>query len=122
MGMISDLQCRWTSRISSGKSCAVIYPSGTWAKGVWVGQDVAREKCSTGPFGFFAPERTGSICPVDIGRAKRAIVATKSGSTRGIFEKILEALAQDLRDRGKLDLTEGFIDGTHARAKKGNLA
>lgn len=66
MGMISDLPCRWTSRISSGKSYAVIYPSGTWAKGVRVGQD--------------------------------------------------------LRDRGKLDLTEGFIDGTHAGSKKGDLA
>lgn len=40
----------------------------------------------------------------------------------GVFEKILEALAKDLRDRGKLDLTEGFIDGTHAGAKKGDLA
>jgi hypothetical protein len=38
-----------------------------------------------------------------------------------VFEKILEALAKDLRDRGKLDLTEGFIDGTHAGAKKGGL-
>ena len=40
----------------------------------------------------------------------------------GTFEGILGALAEDLRDRGKLDLTEGFIDGTHAGAKKGALA
>ena len=40
----------------------------------------------------------------------------------GILEGILRALAEDLRDRGKLDLTEGFIDGTHAGAKKGALA
>ena len=37
----------------------------------------------------------------------------------GVLDKILEHLAEDLRDRGKLDLTEAFIDGTHAGAKKG---
>jgi hypothetical protein len=37
------------------------------------------------------------------------------------MEQILQSLAEDLRDRGKLDLTEGFIDGTHAGAKKGGL-
>lgn len=40
----------------------------------------------------------------------------------GVMKDILRALAQDLRDRGKLDLREGFIDGTHAGAKKGALA
>ena len=37
------------------------------------------------------------------------------------FMKILKALAEDLRVRGKFDLTEAFIDGTHAGAKKGAL-
>ena len=41
---------------------------------------------------------------------------------QGVMEGLLRALAQDLRERGKLDLTEGFIDGTHAGAKKGGLA
>lgn len=36
-----------------------------------------------------------------------------------VFRKVLRALAEDLRDRGKLDLTENFIDGTHAGAKRG---
>jgi transposase len=36
-----------------------------------------------------------------------------------VFWKILKALAADLRDRGKIDLTEAFIDGTHAGAKRG---
>ena len=40
----------------------------------------------------------------------------------GLMEKILRALAEDLRDRGKLDLTEAYIDGTHAGAKKGGLS
>jgi len=37
----------------------------------------------------------------------------------GLFERILEALAQDLKERGGLDLSECFIDGTFIVAKKG---
>jgi len=39
----------------------------------------------------------------------------------GVFAKILTALAQDLKDRGGIDLREGFIDGTFAPAKKGAM-
>ena len=35
----------------------------------------------------------------------------------GTLKRILRTLAQDLRDRGKLDLTEAYIDGTHAGAR-----
>lgn len=38
---------------------------------------------------------------------------------KGVLRKILRALAEDLRSRGKLDLTEAYIDGSHAGAKKG---
>ncbi len=37
----------------------------------------------------------------------------------GVFERILETLAQDLEERGRLDLSECFIDGTFVPAKKG---
>lgn len=37
----------------------------------------------------------------------------------GIFENILEALANDLRERGEIDLSECYIDGTFIVAKKG---
>ncbi len=37
----------------------------------------------------------------------------------GVFEQILEALAQDLEDRGRLNLSECFIDGTFIPAKRG---
>jgi transposase len=37
----------------------------------------------------------------------------------GTLERVLEALAQDLKERGKLDLSECFIDGTFVVAKKG---
>ncbi|MFZ6019766.1 MAG: IS5 family transposase [Chloroflexota bacterium] len=37
----------------------------------------------------------------------------------GTFEGILKALVQDMKERGDLDLTECFIDGTFVIAKKG---
>jgi transposase len=37
----------------------------------------------------------------------------------GVLEAVLLALAQDLKDRGGLDLRECFIDGTFVPAKKG---
>ncbi|NKC11615.1 MAG: transposase [Gammaproteobacteria bacterium] len=37
----------------------------------------------------------------------------------GTLSKILSTLAQDLYDRGKIDVEECFIDGTFASAKKG---
>ena len=40
----------------------------------------------------------------------------------GTIDKLLRAIAQDLRDRGGLDLTESFIDGSFSGAKKGGPA
>jgi transposase len=40
---------------------------------------------------------------------------------QGVMEKILQALAEHLLRRGKLDLTEAYIDGTFSSAKKGVL-
>src|SRR5581483_8836955 len=37
----------------------------------------------------------------------------------GVWEKVLKKLAEDLRERGKIDVSECFIDGTFASAKKG---
>lgn len=37
----------------------------------------------------------------------------------GVFEQILQALATDLHDRGGIDLSECYIDGTFIVAKKG---
>src|SRR3984957_9674286 len=39
----------------------------------------------------------------------------------GVLDRVLAALAEDLRQRGKVDLSEAFIDGTHAGAKRGAL-
>jgi transposase len=40
----------------------------------------------------------------------------------GTLRRVLEALAADLKDRGDLDLSECFIDGTFVVAKKGDAA
>jgi transposase len=37
----------------------------------------------------------------------------------GVLEQVLLAVAQDLKDRGGLDVRECFIDGTFVPAKKG---
>jgi transposase len=39
----------------------------------------------------------------------------------GVLRGVLEALAEDLRSRGKLDLSECFVDATFVSAKKGAL-
>ncbi len=39
----------------------------------------------------------------------------------GLLTKLLQKLAEDLRDRGKLDLSEAFIDASFSPAEKGAL-
>ena len=39
----------------------------------------------------------------------------------GVLQAVLRGLAEDLRTRGKLDLTEAYVDGSHAGAKRGAL-
>ena len=39
----------------------------------------------------------------------------------GLLTHVLQKLAEDLRDRGKLDLSEAFIDASFSSAKKGAL-
>lgn len=39
----------------------------------------------------------------------------------GLLLRVLQRLAEDLRDRGKIDLSETFIDASFSSAKKGAL-
>ena len=39
----------------------------------------------------------------------------------GRLDRLLQRLAEDLRDRGKIDLSEAFVDATFASAKRGAL-
>lgn len=40
---------------------------------------------------------------------------------QGVMRKVVEALARDLTERGDVDLSECFIDGSFCMAKKGAL-
>lgn len=39
----------------------------------------------------------------------------------GVFDQIIEALARDLQERGGIDMSECFIDGSFTLAKKGGF-
>jgi transposase len=39
----------------------------------------------------------------------------------GVFRRIIEVLAADLQERGRIDLREAFIDGSFVSAKKGAM-
>jgi len=39
-------------------------------------------------------------------------------SVSGLLTRVLQKLAEDLRDRGKIDLSETFIDASFSSAKK----
>ena len=39
----------------------------------------------------------------------------------GVFRRIVEGLAADVQERGRLDLREAFVDGSFVPAKKGVL-
>lgn len=39
----------------------------------------------------------------------------------GVLDAVLRSLARDLEERGKIDLGEGFIDGSFSSAKKGAI-
>ena len=45
----------------------------------------------------------------------------QSWQRSGLLRRLLQKLAEDLRDRGKLDLSESFIDASFSSAKKGAL-
>jgi hypothetical protein len=84
----------------------------------WDGRGSIRVPSSTACSGCCAPARPGTICRAAIRPIKPAIAAFSSGNEAGAWTG-LQRLAEDLRDRGKLDLTEAFVDATFAGAKKG---
>ena len=72
-----------------------------------------------GILGFCARAPNGPTCPSGIRRTRPATAGSSAGCVRAPFERMLEALARDLKERGNLDLSECFIDGTFVVAKKG---
>ena len=53
-------------------------------------------------------------------RIRRVTAAFRNGCAKGVLRGVLEALAQDLKERGQIDLSECFIDATFVVAKKGD--
>src|SRR6202167_2759418 len=71
--------------------------------------------------GFCARVLLGTICRTAILPIKPAIGVFSSGSATDTLDRLLHALAEDLRARGKLDLSETFIAASCSSAKKGAL-
>jgi hypothetical protein len=44
------------------------------------------------------------------------------GPRLGVFRRIVQELAEDLHERGKIDIREAFIDGSFAPAKKEGIS
>lgn len=73
-----------------------------------------------GSYGSFAQVLLGEVFPGGIHPPKSTCHRRfQQWTESGVFAKILTALAQDVRDRGGIDQSEGFIDGTFDPAKKG---
>lgn len=85
------------------------------------GHGVIDAKCLTEYSGYYAQRHNGLICQLVMAITRRCIEGFRSGGNREAFEELLVALGEDLRERGKLNLKECFIDGTFVPAKKGGL-
>ena len=62
----------------------------------------------------------GPTCLIATRRTKLVTDDSSNGRRSGILKGIFEALAADLQAQGVLDVTEAFIDGSFAPAKKGH--
>jgi hypothetical protein len=84
--------------------------------------------------GMSVPLSKSSECPIlpDIKRQRFVVVThdyrDPSSHRRfqlwqrsGRLDRLLQRLAEDLRDRGKVDLSDAFVDASFASAKKGAL-
>lgn len=88
------------------------------------GPGAAAGRSSTGVCGSCAPAPSGPTYPSGIRRTRLAPSAHRRfqrWSADGTLERVLEALATDLKERGGLDLSECFIDGTFKWRRKGQM-
>ena len=68
--------------------------------------------------GLCEPEVLGETYQTGIRRTKLATAGSRNGFELECL-KVQRALLRDVKERGKLDLTECFNDGTFVIAKKG---
>lgn len=59
--------------------------------------------------------------PAEFGSYKSVHRRFQSWVEQGVLDRVLHKLAEDLRHRGGLDLTECFVDATFVPAKRGAL-
>ena len=109
---------KWTSRTNNGRSSEVNLGP-VVVRMVAVGRGKRRARCSTPCSGSSGPAPRGTTCLTTIRRTRPAIAGFSSGNVVGCCSKVLTCSAEDLRDRGKLDLSETFIDASFSSAKKG---
>ncbi len=80
-------------------------------------------KCSMACCGYCEAAHAGKTC-LNVSLLIKLVIADTSNACAqpvraGVLRDVLETLAQDLKERGELDLSECFIDGTFIVAKKG---
>ena len=73
----------------------------------------------TGFSGYYEPAHVGRICPIDFRHDLSCHRRFQLWVRDGTLKNVLETIAEDLRTRGELDLSECFTRGTFVTAKKG---
>jgi hypothetical protein len=76
-------------------------------------------KCWRAFFGLLRQVPAGDICLKTIRLIRPVIAGFSRWVEESVFDRIIEAQARDLQERGGIDMSECFIDGTFSLAKKG---
>ena len=92
------------------------------ATGRWTREALAGHACGfeRGILGV-THRRSLARSPVSLSALSNLSSTIQSWQRSGLLIRLLQKLAEDLRDRGKLDLSESFIDASFSGAKKGAL-
>jgi hypothetical protein len=88
----------------------------------WEGTTLARYACGAPRRALdFAHRRPMARTPVQVSPYQTCHRRFQSWQRSGLLTQVLQKLAEDLRARGKIDLSETFIDASFSSAKKGAL-
>ena len=90
---------------------------GRWARPTVAGYARGAERCILG----FTHRRSWHDLPRRYPPYQTCHRRFQQWQRSGLLTQLLQKLAEDLRDRGKLDLSESFIDASFSSAKKGAL-
>ena len=79
-----------------------------------IGAELSMASC-----GFCAPGRLGKTCPSVTERYQTVHRRFQAWREQGVMDAVLRGLARDLHERGGLDLSECFVDGSFSAARPG---